>query len=169
MKDGPVRRAVKRVGLAVFRVRLRLHRSQADIRYELRGACARSGQCCEAPGIQVSKLTWYMPLFRRIFLWWHRAVNGFELVEAHRREKAFIFRCTHFDSETKTCDCYRSRPGMCRDYPNVQLEQANPELFERCGYRVVSLKRDGLLRVLENENLAPRQMEKLRKGLYLEE
>lgn len=169
MRDGLIRRSVKRIGRVVFDTRLWLHRAQADVRYELGGRCATCGECCEAPGIQVSKATWYVPTFRRIFLWWHRHVNGFELVEAHRQDKAFVFRCTHFDLETRTCDSYGSRPGLCRDYPRVHLEQANPEFFEGCGHKAVAIHRGELIQILENERLAPDQLAKLKKGLYLEE
>lgn len=169
MKDGPIRRGVKRVGLALYNVRLWLHRSQADIRYDLGGECVRCAKCCEAPGIQVGKLTWYLPMARRVFLWWHETVNGFELVEARRSEKAFIFKCTHFDEESRSCDSYETRPGMCRDYPRVLLEQANPEFFESCGYKPLARNRDELVQILDSQSLTAEQRSKLRKELYLEE
>ena len=172
MRDGPVRRVVKRVGLGVYVVRLWLHRAQAeargDIRYELGGSCQGCGQCCEAPGIQVGKLAWHMPLFRRIFLFWHRHVNGFVLEEVSRHDRGFIFECTHFDPEEKLCDSYESRPGMCRDYPRVQLEQAHPELLPKCGFRILDRRRDELVQILDGQNLRPEQMEKLKKELHLE-
>lgn len=173
MKDGPVRTSVKRFALAVYDLRLALHRARArangDIRYELGGACVLCAKCCEAPGIQVGFLTWYLPLARRVFLLWHRHVNGFELVEASRKERAFIFNCTHFDRETRRCDSYHSRPGMCRDYPRPLLEQANPELFEGCGYKAITLRRGELLRALESTSLAPEKLAKLKSELYLDD
>jgi Fe-S-cluster containining protein len=169
MRDGPLRRAVKRVGLGVFSVRLWLHRSQADIRYELGGGCVRSGNCCEAPGIQVGKLTWYIPFARRVFLWWHEHVNGFELIEASREQKAFFFKCTHFDTDARSCDTYESRPGMCRDYPLVLTEQANPEFIDGCGFRAIARNRDDLVHILDNQSLTSEQMKKLKKGLHLED
>lgn len=172
MKDGPGRRSVKRIALVLFDLRLGFHRAYArragDIRYELGGACARSGQCCEAPAIQVGKLTWHVPLFRRLFLWWHERVNGFLLEGLDRASRAFVFRCTHYERDSRRCDSYDSRPGMCRDYPLVLLEQANPLPFERCGFKVLALNREKLLRALEKQSLEPHQMEKLRKGLNLE-
>ncbi len=173
MRDGRARRLVKRLALGVLTVKLGLHRARArtrgDIRYELSGACDCSGTCCEAPGIGASWLTWYVPLFRKIFLWWHRWVNGFELVDRNRKERAFIFRCTHFDEETRRCDSYESRPGMCRDYPRVLLEQANPEFFTNCGFKPLAANHQDFVQILDTQSLTSGQMRKLKKELYLED
>ncbi|MGH9333386.1 MAG: YkgJ family cysteine cluster protein [Vicinamibacteria bacterium] len=164
---------MKRVALSVYDLRLAIHRNRArangDIRYELGGACILCARCCEAPGIQVGFVTWHFPLIRRVFLQWHRRVNGFELVEKNRRDRAFIFRCAHFDPETRRCDSYHSRPGMCRDYPRAHLEQANPELFEGCGFRAVAHGREVLLQILEEKSLTVDQKAKLKTELYLED
>lgn len=173
MRDGPVRTAIKRLGIGVYGVRLALHRAGARrngaIRYDLGGACIGCAKCCEAPGIQVGFFTWHLPLFRRVFLLWHRHVNGFELIETRRAERAFVFRCTHFDTGTRRCDSYHSRPGMCRDYPRVLLEQANPELFDGCGFKAVTKSRTSLLDSIEKLDLTEEQMRKLRKELYLDD
>jgi len=173
LRDGTVRSAIKALALGLYNTRLALHgiskRANGDIRYDLGGACILCAKCCEAPGIQVDFLTWYVPLFRRLFLLWHRHVNGFEHVAQSRRERAFIFRCTHFDTKTRRCDSYHSRPGMCRDYPRALLEQANPELFEGCGFKPVARNRALLLSALERQPLSEEQRAKLKKELYLEE
>ena len=172
MKDGLGRRTIKRIGLAVFRFRLLAHRAHVrrsdGIRYELGGSCQGCASCCEAPGIQVDRLTWYVPLLRRTVLWWHQHVNGFELIETRRRERTFVFRCGHFDPETRRCDSYESRPGMCRDYPRLLLEHANPEFFENCGFRALAVNRIELVRILEQQPLPADKMAKLKKEMYLE-
>lgn len=173
MRDGPARRTIKAFALGVYNVRLALHRSQkrasGDIPYELGGACVLCAKCCEAPGIQLGRVLWYFPLLQRAFLLWHRHVNGFEMVEKSRADRGFIFRCTHFDPKTRRCDSYHSRPGMCRDYPRALLEQANPELFEGCGFKPVARDRVQLLRALEEQPLSDEQRARLRRDLYLEE
>ncbi len=173
MRDGPLRSAIKTVALGVGNVRLSLHRIQkgahGDIPYELGGSCILCAKCCEAPGIQVGFLTWYLPLFQRVFLLWHRHVNGFEMVEKSRRDRAFIFRCTHFDTKTRRCDSYHSRPGMCRDYPRALLEQANPQLFEGCGFKPLARDRVQLRKALDGQSMTEAQRAKLRKELFLEE
>ncbi len=173
MRDGAVRSAIKTVALGVYDFRLALHRmqksAQGGIPYELGGSCILCAKCCEAPGIQVGVVTWYLPLFQRIFLLWHRHVNGFELVEKSRTDRAFIFRCTHFDRETRRCDSYHTRPGMCRDYPRPLLEQANPELFEGCGFKPLARNRAQILTALSEQPMTEEQRAKLRKELFLEE
>ncbi len=173
MRDGPVRRSIKALALGVFNARLALHRIQkrarGDIPFELGGACVLCAKCCEQPGIQVGLLTWYFPLFQRAFLLWHGHVNGFEMVEKSRVDRAFLFRCTHFDPQTRRCDSYDSRPGMCRDYPRTLLEQANPELFEGCGFKPVARDRARMLSALQDQRLSEEQYSKLKKELYLEE
>ena len=95
-------------------------------------------------------------------------VNGFVLTERDRRGRVFIFRCTHFDWATRSCDSYGSRPGMCRDYPRVLLQQANPEFLPGCGYRPVAPNAERLVRSLERASVTREQRERLRKDLHLE-
>lgn len=172
MRDGPARRALKRVALWNFQLSLAAHRAferrRGRIPHELGGECRRCARCCEAPGIQVGWAIWYLPLLQRLFLAWQERVNGFVLTDRDRHGRVFIFRCTHFDQATRSCDSYGSRPGMCRDYPRVLLAQANPEFLPGCGYRAVAANADGLVRALERASVTREQMARLKKDLRLE-
>jgi len=171
MKDGPLRRALKAVARARFAIDTAVDRTIRRRRgpwFDLGGECRRCARCCEAPAIAVNAFVWHLPRMRALFLWWQRVVNGFDLTEARRSGRTFVFRCTHFDSATRTCDSYDSRPGMCRDYPRALLYQAAPELLEGCGYRPVLPKAARFLRVLDQQNLAPEQKARLRRDLNLE-
>lgn len=172
MRDGPVRRTVKRAASVVFSISLWVSRRHAatpgNVHYDLGGECRRSGRCCEAPAMRVGWLVWFAPILRWVFLEWQHHVNGFVLVERRRRERTFVFRCTHFDRNTRLCDSYSSRPGMCRDYPRSLMHQSAPQLFVECGYRALSPKRHELLQVLEAKSLDDQQLERLKKTLYLE-
>jgi Fe-S-cluster containining protein len=95
-------------------------------------------------------------------------VNGFELMRREPEARAFVFRCTHFDRQTRSCDSYDSRPGMCRDYPRLLLWQPNPELLPGCGFRSIAPNAEGLREALDRLDLTPAQREKLRKGLRLD-
>jgi len=172
MVDGPVHGALKALVLATWTVELRLRRGPRRLLggapYRLGGACESCAKCCEAPAIQVDRLTWYVPVLRRAFLGWQRRLNGFELVGRDRETRAFVFRCTHFDVETRRCDSYASRPGLCRDYPRALLAQPWPEFFEGCGYRPVACNAESMAAALAETSLSPEDQETLRRRLKLE-
>lgn len=143
MRDGPIRRSIKALVRWTILLELRLRRGMDCLRgrrrWRLGGGCGGCARCCEAPSIQVGRVTWYFPTVRRLFLAWHRVINGFVLVESHREGRVFVFDCTHFDRQTRRCDSYNSRPAMCRDYPRALLAQPWPELFPGCGFRPVAV------------------------------
>jgi hypothetical protein len=173
MRDGPFRRAVKRVACWNFDLNVGAHRALRHLRgerpYGLGGACQRSGACCEAPSIRVGWLVWSRAALRRPFLWWQERVNGFVLVARHSRTRTFVFRCTHFDPAARSCDSYDSRPGICRDYPRYLMWQPHPELVPVCGFRPVAPGAAALRAALEGRGLTPEQRSRLRAGLHLEE
>lgn len=172
MKDGLVRRSIKAVARAAFSLNLwadrGLRRARGQQPFVLGGGCERCALCCEAPGIRVHSVVWLAPLLRQLFLSWQEAVNGFVLTEARPRERTFVFRCTHFDAATRSCDSYASRPGMCRDYPRAQLFQARPAMLAGCGYRPVARNAARVLRVLQEQPLTDEQRARLSRELHLQ-
>jgi uncharacterized cysteine cluster protein YcgN (CxxCxxCC family) len=163
---------VKRIARWSFYVDVSLHRAlrraRGDRPHRLGGECRRCARCCEAPSIQVGRAVWYLPTLRRLFLWWQRRVNGFELARRDVRARVFVFECTHFDRSTRSCDSYDSRPGICRDYPRNLLAQPNPEMLPGCGYRPVAPNAEALLRALEGAAVRGDQIARLKKDLHLE-
>jgi len=172
VRDGPFLRVLKRVALFCFQVDVAAHRALRRARGErpwiLGGDCRRCAACCEAPAIAVGLVTWSVPIVRSAFLWWQRRVNGFDLARVDDEDQTFVFRCTHFDLGTRSCDSYDSRPAMCRDYPRLLLWQPNPELLPGCGYKARPPNAAGLRGAIDRADLTPEQREKLRRGLRLE-
>lgn len=166
-----MRRGVKAVARGLFvatlLVRRRLARARGEERWVLAGTCGRCAKCCEEPSLRVDRVTWHLPTARRLFLWWQRAVNGFELAGEERRQRVFSFRCTHFDATTRRCDSYGARPGICRDYPRALLDQPWPEFFGGCGFRAVAKNADGMLVALGRTGLSPEELETLARKLNL--
>ena len=103
-----------------------------------------------------------------MFLWWQRHVNGFELTGTEAHGRLFVFRCSHYDRATRSCDSYGSRPGVCRDYPRNLMWQANPEMLPPCGYRAIPPNAAGLTAWVDRLDSTPAQKEKLRRGLRLD-
>jgi hypothetical protein len=172
VRDGPWRRALKRVALWNFVLNLRAHRLLRRMRgerpYVLGGECRRCAACCEAPAVQAHPAVWHLRSLRALFLFWQERVNGFVLTGTERRSRTFVFRCTHFDAATRLCDSYDSRPGMCRDYPRLLLWQPNPEFLPGCGYRAVTPRAERFRALLKDPSLTTEQREKLRRGLRLD-
>jgi Fe-S-cluster containining protein len=171
VKDGPLRRGVKRLARANYGLNALVYRAvrrwRGEAPYLLGGDCRRCARCCEAPAVQVSRAVWYLPTLRQAFLAWQRHVNGFELVGRDVAHRTFVFRCTHFDRGTRSCDSYDSRPGMCRDYPRALLYQPNPEMLPGCGYRPLARNAARLRTALAPLPLTAEQREKLEEGLHL--
>jgi Fe-S-cluster containining protein len=172
VRDGPLLRALKRISRWHHALNLAAHRAWRRSRGErpwlLAGDCRRCAACCEAPAIAVGPLLWSIPPASRLFLAWQRRVNGFELVRRDEEARAFVFRCTHFDRATRSCDSYDSRPGMCRDYPRLLLWEASPEFLPGCGFRARPPNAAGLESALAGLDLSSEQREKLRRGLRLD-
>ncbi len=172
MRDGLLLRGVKRIFLWQYLADLHIHRTFSRLRgdrpWTLTGECRRSAQCCEAPAIVAGWVTSSVPIVRRLFLAWQRRVNGFELTRVDADAGLFVFRCTHFDAATCSCDSYDSRPGVCRDYPRNLMWQANPQLYAGCGFRALPPNAAGLRAALDALDLTPEQREKLRRGLRLD-
>jgi Fe-S-cluster containining protein len=171
MRDGPIRRILKRLARGRYWIDVRctrvLLRLCGEPRYELQGSCKGCGQCCEHPSIRVHPATFYLPSLRRLCLGWHRLVNGFELEEEHPKASGFTFHCTHLDPDTRRCDAYGSRPGLCRDYPRNQLYSPTPQLFPGCGFRIVLRNADRFRRALDRTDLTVEQREALEEQLHL--
>jgi Fe-S-cluster containining protein len=172
VKDGAGRRLIKAAALGLFYVDLGVSRGLAWLRgdrpHRLAGQCRGSAECCEEPGIAVSRAVWHVPSLRRLYVWWQETVNGFVLSGELRQGRVLLFRCTHFDWESRRCDSYESRPGMCRDYPRVLLSQPAPRMLPGCGYRPLARNAERLARALEARKLDPQTLARLKRELYLE-
>lgn len=172
MRDNFPRRVLKRLALAVFEFDLAFERKWKPNRekplFDLGGSCRRCAGCCEAPAISVFWPVRRFRSLRAIFLGWQKHVNRFHLVRDDKLLQAFVFRCEHFDRKTRSCDSYDTRPGLCRDYPRRLMYLPNPEMLEGCGYKPIALGASRMMNALKRQNLTPEQMEKLKKGLFLE-
>jgi Fe-S-cluster containining protein len=172
MRDGTLRRVVKRLALWCFVANTGVYRAWRGLRgkrlHDLAGSCRLTGQCCEQPAIRVNAWVYFLPTLRRVFLGWQEHVNGFVLTGIERRSRTYLFRCKHFDAATRRCDSYESRPGICRDYPRVLLDQPEPEFFPGCGYRAVVTNARALRQAIKNLGLPRDREEKLLSDLNID-
>ena len=159
MKDGIIRKSLKSIALLGYTVDLRITRlvlkAKGEPLYHLRGSCNKCGACCKSPMVPIFPPFFYLKPIRWIILTWHRLVNGFEYIDENPKSQMFIFRCTHWNSETKMCDSYDSRPGMCRDYPCNLVYSTNPIFLKECSYYAVDKNAERMKAALEDLNLPP--------------
>jgi Fe-S-cluster containining protein len=171
MRDGPVRCAVKLVALARFRFDLGVTRAIRRLRgkpdYVLGGSCEGCGGCCVTPMIQVSPLIFHLATMRWLMLTWHWEVNQLEFLRWDRESSSMVFRCHHYDPETRLCDSYRSRPGMCRDYPRALLDSPNPVFIEGCGHFPVARGAERMRDAIARVELDAKAREELERRLHL--
>lgn len=171
VRDDAGRQVVKRLMRAWFEVELSVARRLRSIRtpprFEMAGECRRCAKCCEAPSIRVGMLVWHVGILRRAFLIWQSVINGFDLQRTQRQGRLFVFRCSHFDWDSRSCDSYESRPGICRDYPRALFDQAWPELFDECGYRPHDTQGAALKRALDGAQIPIETRALLKKKLHL--
>ena len=104
---------------------------------------------------------------RWIILKWHKLVNGFEILGENRQMKCFIFKCTHWDPETKLCDSYDSRPGLCRDYPRNLIDTTDPVFMKDCGYYAVRKNAESMEKALDDLDLPEENLRELKQKLHL--
>jgi uncharacterized cysteine cluster protein YcgN (CxxCxxCC family) len=171
MKDGLGRKAFKFISRLRYQTDLNLTRKIKSARgeqfYRLTGSCRSCGKCCETPMIPVFPLLFFFKSVRWAIVTWHRMINGFEFLQADRRQKCLVFRCTHWDPVTKHCDSYETRPGMCRDYPRNLLDSPQPVFLEGCGYGA-RLKNSTLMdAALTDAGLPEDRLQALKQQLYV--
>lgn len=165
MVDGPWLRALKFVVRLAWVAEWAIRRGVDPGPWRLAGECRRCAACCEAPAIHVGPFTWAWP---RPFLAWQRRVNGFHLLDKDAETLTFRFRCAHFDPVTRACDSYASRPFLCRDYPRGLLAQAWPDLFDRCGHRVVLRNGKGMADAIDRTGLSTVERAALKRKMRVE-
>jgi len=172
VRDSIFLRFVKYVARCVYGTGIYLHYRGHHLifkdEYELGGGCARTGQCCERPVVRVGFIALTFPFYLQAFLFWQKHINGLIFVGTDGSPRDLAFRCTHYDRETKSCDSYESRPGMCRDYPRVLLLQTKPGFHQGCGYRAINRDSEALKKHIRSMGLTRETVEHLERELYVE-
>lgn len=172
MKDSGLKKSIKWLALIRYRIDLGFTRFilklQGEPAYEMRGRCCNCGECCKTPMIHTFALFFYLKSLRWLCLTWHKKINGFEFISENRIKRIFIFRCTHFDPETKLCDAYSSRPGICRDYPKNILYNTPPDFLPECTFSALSKNAEKINETLDKLDLSPEKLKKIKKDFFSE-
>lgn len=168
-----VKRLIKQITWWRYATDLRFTRAvmkfRGEERYELRGSCNGCGRCCEFPSIQMTEIAFHIDFIRKMVIFWQERFNGFSLVRQQKSHATLFFTCSHFDPETRQCNAYDTRPGMCRDYPKNQIYSVNPTFFPECGFYAVDKRAESFRSALEKTGMPQEKLDELLEKLHLKD
>lgn len=101
-------------------------------KYFRKGKCNRCGACCSRIYVkharhtiseekEFEKLRYIHPFYSYL------KIEG-------KDEIGLVFSCSNFDKEKHICTIHKTRPGICRRYPDEQIFSMGATLSEGCGY-----------------------------------
>ncbi len=107
-------------------------------KYERVGKCAGCGQCCTHIYVRHAKnVVQTEEEFKKLKLL-HPFYTYLNVIG--KDETGLIFECKNRDEETKLCKIHKSRPNICRRYPQEEIFMMGGALAENCGYSLIPYK-----------------------------
>lgn len=102
--------------------------------YYRTGKCNACGKCCEKIYVKhFNHVIQEEEEFKQLqFL--HRFYTYLKIVD--KDETGLVFECQNLDKTTRKCKIHKSRPGICRRYPQEELFSMGGALSDDCGYQM---------------------------------
>lgn len=106
-------------------------------KYYRTGKCKACGKCCSKIYVKHFKhVIQDEEEFKKLqFL--HRFYTYLKVVD--KDETGLVFECQNLDKETHKCKIHKSRPGICRRYPQEELFSMGGALSDDCGYKMLPI------------------------------
>ena len=107
-------------------------------KYYRTGECKGCGRCCHqiyvkhAGGVIQNEKDFENLKYQHRFYTYLKVVGKDEI--------GLVFECTNLDKETKKCKIHKTRPGICRRYPQEEIFAMGGALSEDCGYKLVPIE-----------------------------
>jgi len=102
-----------------------------------KGNCLGCGKCCKKIYVQTHKhVIQDEKEFEKLKLL-HRFYTYLTVVD--KDDVGLVFSCSNLDPDTNLCKIHKSRPGICRRYPQEELFRMGGELSEGCGFKMVPI------------------------------
>ena len=118
----------------------RLLRYDKKTRFVRKGACQRTGMCCQALAIEIPRSWAKHPWIVRAFNGWYRSVYRFQPVRTVNGNM-LQFDCQYLTKQN-TCGIYPFRPKLCREYPAATLF-GHANVHRGCGFWFVEREKLG--------------------------
>lgn len=119
--------------------------------YYRQGSCKRCGACCSRIYVSHGKKTMNseeeFEKLRNVYPFYsYLNLEG-------KDDIGLIFSCNNFDKENHICKIHKTRPGICRRYPDEMVFSLGATLSDGCGYSFTPI--DKFKDVLENIKKRP--------------
>lgn len=102
--------------------------------YYRTGKCKCCGECCKHIYVKHGKnVIKDEKTFKRLQLL-HSFYGHLDIIG--KDDTGLIFSCTMLDPATNKCKIHKTRPGICRRYPQEELFMMGGSLSNDCGYKL---------------------------------
>jgi len=102
------------------------------------GSCKGCGRCCHQIYVQHAKGVIQTEEDFEKLKYQHRFYTYLKVIG--KDEIGLIFECQNLDKETHLCKIHKTRPGICRRYPQEEIFTMGGVLAEDCGYSLVPIE-----------------------------
>jgi len=101
-------------------------------KYIRKGACKGCGRCCQKIYVRHARdVIKTEEEFERLQTL-HFFYGYLKVVD--KDEIGLVFECTKLNKETGRCTAYKSRPVLCRQYPQEEIFMMGGSITEECGF-----------------------------------
>lgn len=105
--------------------------------YYRTGKCKACGKCCTKIYVKHFKHVIQDEEEFKKLQYLHRFYTYLKVID--KDETGLVFECQNLDPETHKCKIHKSRPGICRRYPQEELFSMGGALSEDCGYKMLPI------------------------------
>ncbi|MBE7710117.1 MAG: YkgJ family cysteine cluster protein [Cyanobacteria bacterium SIG32] len=103
-------------------------------RYYRTGKCNACGKCCTQIYVKHYKHVIQDEKEFEKLQYLHSFYSNLKVIG--KDEIGLIFECQNLDPETHKCKIHKTRPGICRRYPQEELFSMGGALSDDCGYKM---------------------------------
>lgn len=105
--------------------------------YYRTGKCKACGKCCTKIYVKHFKHVIQDEEEFKKLQYLHRFYTYLKVID--KDETGLVFECQNLDPDTHKCKIHKSRPGICRRYPQEELFSMGGALSEDCGYKMMPI------------------------------
>lgn len=106
-------------------------------RYYRTGSCNACGSCCKKIYVKHKDIIQTEEEFEKLKQM-HVFYTYLDIVD--KDETGLVFECRNLDKDTNKCKIHKTRPGICRRYPQEELLSMGGSLSDNCGYKLTPIQ-----------------------------